>query len=336
MTAPIDLSLRWQIIEGDALAVLAALPDGVVQTCVTSPPYFGLRDYGVDGQIGLEATPAEYVERLAAVFREVRRVLRDDGTFWLNLGDAYAGSWGAQSRPQGVTGDMATRSVCSARQIDVAPRKGSRTGTVGKDWGCKPKDLFGMPWHVALALRADGWYLRSDIIWAKPNPMPESITDRPTKAHEYLFLLAKRSTYHYDAAAISEPSLYAGKLVKTNGPEGYESDALDLRTRDGFKRGVVVKDTRNRRSVWTVPSEPYDGAHFAVMPTALVEPCIRAGAPQGSLVLDPFAGSGTVGVVALREGCRFIGIELNPEYGALARERIGREAAQGTLALGGA
>jgi DNA modification methylase len=310
------------------VTVLSTLPDGCVQTCVTSPPYFGLRDYGVDGQIGLEPTPAEYVERLVAVFREVRRVLRDDGTLWLNLGDSYAGSWGAQSRPNPVDG-------MSAQQIESHPKR-TRTGSLERTPGVKAKDLLGIPWTVALALRADGWFLRSDIIWAKPNPMPESVEDRPTKAHEYLFLLAKSSSYYYAADAIAEPSLNAGKLVRTNGADGYESETHNLRTRDGFKRGVLVKDTRNRRSVWTVPSEPYPGAHFAVMPTALVEPCIRAGAPQGSLVLDPFTGSGTVGVVALREGCRFVGAELNPEYVALANERIGREAAQGTLALGGA
>ncbi len=304
------MSLAARIIPGDVLAGLATLPDASVHCCVTSPPYWGLRDYGHEGQIGLEATPAEYVAKMVAVFREVRRVLRDDGTLWLNLGDSYAGS--------NQTGGTNSKETGRRKDRMIANRN---TGQVPD--GLKAKDLVGIPWRVAFALQADGWYLRSDIIWSKPNPMPESVTDRPTKAHEYLFLLSKSERYHYDADAISEPSLNAGKMVKTNGADGYESESMNLRTREGFKRGVLVKDTRNRRSVWTVPSEPFPGAHFAVMPTALVKPCILAGCPTGGTVLDPFGGSGTVAVVALENGCGFVGCELNPEYVEIAKKRIG-------------
>ncbi len=304
------MSLAARIIPGDVLAGLATLPDASVHCCVTSPPYWGLRDYGHEGQIGLEATPAEYVAKMVAVFREVRRVLRDDGTLWLNLGDSYAGS--------NQTGGTNSKETGRRKDRMIANRN---TGHVPD--GLKAKDLVGIPWRVAFALQADGWYLRSDIIWSKPNPMPESVTDRPTKAHEYLFLLSKSERYHYDADAISEPSLNAGKMVKTNDADGYESESMNLRTREGFKRGVLVKDTRNRRSVWTVPSEPFPGAHFAVMPTALVKPCILAGCPTGGTVLDPFGGSGTVAVVALENGCGFVGCELNPEYVEIAKKRIG-------------
>ena len=344
MSVPIDISLRWQVAEGDALAVLSTLPDGVVQTCVTSPPYFGLRDYGCAGQIGLESTPAEYVERLVAVFREVKRVLRDDGTLWLNLGDSYAGvgaQWGG------------TKSIQNGHARVMHDRGAWRPPPAG----IKAKDLLGIPWSVAFALRADGWWLRQDIIWQKPNPMPESIKDRCTKAHEYLFLLSKSEVYAYDAEAVAEPASTAIDSPKQRWdrdcatPPGQKPQKRPGRsgnfarkpaTKRGCPRNGVDGNvpwegtTRNRRSVWAVATEPYAGAHFAVMPTALVGPCVRAGAPQGSLVLDPFTGSGTVGVVALREGCRFVGAELNPEYVALANERIGREAAQGTLALGGA
>lgn len=310
----------WVIHEGDALAVMKTLPDASVQCCVTSPPYWGLRDYGAAGQLGLEKTPDEYVAAMVAVFREVRRVLRGDGTLWLNLGDSYAGSWGAQGR----TGQMADRSVISARQISAHPQRVSRTGSIPDGSGLEPKDLVGIPWRVAFALQADGWWLRSDIIWAKPNPMPESVTDRPTRSHEYVFLFAKSERYYFDAEAVREPdvgsdhprSVLAGQAsLEPSG--GLRSSHRGIRTAEG-RNGAG----RNIRTVWRVVTEPFPGAHFATFPTKLVEPCILAGAPRGGVVLDPFSGAGTTGLVAHRLGRAFIGIELNPEYAAMARRRI--------------
>ena len=314
---------KWVVHHGDVLAILPTLPDASVDCCVTSPPYWGLRDYGVDGQLGLEPTPGEYVAKIVAVFREVRRVLRDDGTLWLNLGDCYAGvgaQWGGTKSLQAGASDAMMGRGTFRKPTD----------------GLKSKDLVGIPWRVAFALQADGWYLRSDIIWSKPNPMPESVTDRPTKAHEYLFLLSKSERYHYAAELIAEESLNAGKMVKTNGADGYDSETMNLRTREGFKRGVLVKDTRNRRTVWTIPTEPFPGAHFAVMPTALVKPCVLAGCRPGGTVLDPFTGSGTVGYVALENGCRFVGCELNPAYVEIATERIGAVAIAPQFGFGAA
>ncbi len=328
---------QFRIIEGDSLAVLRTLPDESVNCCVTSPPYWGLRDYGVVGQMGLERTPELYVAGMVAVFAEVRRVLRSDGTLWLNLGDSYARDAGkGQHKP----GDAGKQNYI----IERGNGRAASTATIGD--GLKAKDLVGIPWRVAFALQADGWYLRSDIIWHKPNPMPESVTDRPTKAHEYLFLLTKSERYAYDAAAIAEPAtcgrirgpaLHAD-LVSTNGNSGLSRGAYrktDKQAEVGSRRYTgfndrwdakedagAVNETRNRRSVWSICTEAYPGAHFAVMPTALVEPCVMAGCPEGGTVLDPFAGSGTVGVVALRHGRQFIGIELNPKYAAMARNRI--------------
>lgn len=292
------MSATWRIIDGDCRDVLSTLDAASVHCCVTSPPYFGLRDYGHDGQIGLEPTPDEFVTALVEVFREVRRVLRDDGTLWLNLGDSYAGSWGAQSR--GATSALADRSV-SSQQILAHPKR-TNTGSVAAGAPYKPKDLLGIPWMVAFALRADGWYLRSEIIWAKPNPMPESVTDRPTKAHEYVFLLSKSPRYFYDADAIREPHA-DGKWGGEDGP-------------------TLNPAGRNKRSVWTVATQPFAGAHFATFPPKLIEPCILAGCPEGGMVLDPFAGAGTTGMVALRHGRSFVGVELNQQYAAMARERI--------------
>ncbi len=314
-----------KVIQGDALEVLRTLPDGLARCCVTSPPYLGLRDYGVEGQIGLEATPEEYVEKLVEVFREVRRVLADDGTLWLNLGDSYAGSRGGGAPSESSTlegnghvgGGPKLRSLTASRRRDAVaiPRSDYRVP------GLKPKDLVGMPWRVAFALQADGWYLRSDIIWSKPNPMPESVTDRPTKAHEYLFLLSKAARYFYDADAIREPDAGTDHprnvLHKPEPSGGVMSPHLGIRRAEG-RNG----DGRNRRSVWTVATEPFPGAHFAVMPQALVEPCILAGSEPGDTVLDSFVGSGTVGVVAARHGRRFLGIELNTDYVAMACARI--------------
>jgi DNA modification methylase len=303
---------RWRIAEGDCLSVLPTLEAGSVQTCITSPPYWGLRDYGHGDQLGLESTPEEYVERMVGVFRDVRRVLRDDGTLWLNLGDSYNGS-----------GSVGGEGKQHTNQGSVE-RPDNRSG-----WsGLKPKDLVGIPWRVAFALQADGWYLRSDIIWAKPNPMPESVTDRPTKAHEYLFLLSKRERYYYDAEAIREPDGGSpsgnGFVGRQGGSERYGA-ALASMGSPGTREEWLPGSGRNRRTVWTIPTQPFPGAHFAVMPPALVEPCVLAGAPEDRLVLDPFAGAGTVGVVCRKHRRRFLGIELNPDYARMARGRLGED-----------
>jgi len=301
------MSADWRVIEGDCRTVLATLEAGSVQTCVTSPPYFNLRDYAHPGQIGLEDTPDEFVAALVGVFRSVRRVLADDGTVWLNLGDSYASPNG--SGPQGNS------SAARPKNREKALHEMRRPIV-----GAKPKDLLGIPWMVAFALRADGWYLRSDIIWSKANPMPESVTDRPTKAHEYLFLLSKSPRYFYDADAIREFDTTGHSDPgprKQNGGGSVES----LR---GDWRGEPMAPTvgRNKRSVWTVATQPYPGAHFATFPPKLIEPCILAGSPEGGIVLDPFAGAGTTGMVALRHGRGFIGCELSPDYVRLARDRI--------------
>jgi DNA modification methylase len=340
--------MSWRVIEGDCREALATLDAESVQTCVTSPPYWGLRDYGHEGQLGLEATPEEYVARMVEVFREVRRVLRPDGTLWLNLGDCYAGSWGNQGRKETrgsqrpINGPMMQNvgavqhaidcpmdedCTCDARAEGVYPQR-TRTGSWVNDHPTlKAKDLVGIPWRVAFALQADGWWLRSDIIWAKPNPMPESITDRPTKAHEYVFLFAKSERYLYDADAIREPLADANAQRTTahydtakrygagNGGNG-GLDGLAARMREG------EHVARNRRTVWTITTKPFSGAHFAVMPWDLAEPCVLAGSRPGDTVLDPFAGSGTVGMVACRHGRSFVGVELNPSYAEMARERI--------------
>tara|TARA_Y100000310_G_C20637400_1_gene791938 strand:+ start:563 stop:1543 length:981 start_codon:yes stop_codon:yes gene_type:complete len=311
--------MAFHVYTGDVLDSLDVLESGSVDCCVTSPPYWGLRDYGVTGQIGLEATPDEYVARMVEVFAEVRRVLRDDGTLWLNLGDSYAGSWGNQGRKEErgtqrpINGGMLTP-VHDGRY----PSKGSNTGACPP--GLKPKDLIGIPWRVAFALQADGWYLRSDIIWHKPNPMPESVTDRPTRSHEYLFLLSKSQHYHYDHEAIKEPSAEPGRIRRADPVGGASHVERGQHSRGGEVNGVTAN--RNRRSVWTIPTRPFKGAHFAVFPLELVSPCIQAGSREGGTVLDPFTGSGSTGVVAGRLFRDFVGIELNPEYAEMARRRI--------------
>ena len=374
-----------RILVGDVRGRLAEIPDGSVQCSVTSPPYWGLRDYGTaewvggdlecehtlphrsdpewatrsstlvgstttqghmqlrtyrdvcakcgaareDQQIGLEATPEEYVDTLVEVFREVRRTLADDGVLWLNLGDSYAGSWGAQGRGY----DAVDRPTLSGNQIKAGPRKMAKSGSTAPGSGLKPKDLVGIPWMVAFALRADGWWLRQDVIWAKPNCMPESVQDRCTKSHEYLFMLTKSPRYYFDSDAISEPSV-----------GGRRGSGSSFR-RDASKRGIAGTPgspmpthrpdrddtaydgpTRNKRSVWSISPAQFPGAHFAVMPTELVEPCVLSSTRRGDTVLDPFTGAGTVGVVALRHGREFVGVELNPEYAALAESRIHHDA----------
>jgi DNA modification methylase len=316
----------FELKNGDALEVLKTLPDSSVHCCVTSPPYWGLRDYGHDGQIGLESTPEAYVARMVEVFREVRRVLRDDGTCWVNLGDSYAASGiRITGRNDGDDG-YGVRTGSPKRTNPYAAEQNKKT--IITRHNLKPKDLVGIPWRVAFALQADGWYLRQDIIWHKPNPMPESVRDRCTKAHEYVFLLTKSGRYYYDAEAVSEASV-AGPLPGNKKPhKGLDVDPSRHRTRAGLlKHHETVREaggyqTRNRRSVWTITPKPYKGAHFAVMPPDLVEPCIKAGCPVGGTVLDPFAGSGTTLAVATKLGRNSIGIELNAEYIELAQARI--------------
>ena len=294
---------------GDCLHTLRAMPDASVQCCVTSPPYWGLRDYGHDGQIGLESTPEAYVACMVEVFREVKRVLRDDGTCWVNLGDSYNGIGGPGKQDGGPIGRTAA--------VAIEGTKGRRISTI------KPKDLVGIPWRVAFALQADGWYLRQDIIWHKPNPMPESVRDRCTKAHEYVFLLSKGQRYYYDADAVAEPAT-AGTHITTEKSFGGQAAGAKVVPSGNQIPGKQWSwgNTRNRRSVWTITTKPYSGAHFAVMPPDLADPCIRAGCPEGGVVLDPFGGAGTVGLMANRLGRDAVLCELNPEYAELARRRI--------------
>lgn len=330
------------ILRGDCRAILPTLADASVQCCVTSPPYYGLRDYGVDGQIGLEPTPDEYVAEMVAVFREVRRVLRDDGTLWLNIGDSYA-----RERAKGGSGPGGKNRKAYGEAYGEA-------GGAGVPLGVKPKDLLGIPWMLAFAMRADGWYLRSDIIWAKPNPMPESVRDRPTSAHEHVFLLSKSDRYYYDADAIREPlaassvsrlaqdvaaqsgSERAHAGGKTNGPMkavggGRASDKQRGHGRrhagfndrwDAMSRDEQMAIGSNARNVWTIATQPFSGAHFATMPPALAERCISAGTKPGDTVLDPFSGAGTTLLVADRLGRTAVGIELNPTYSDLAAARL--------------
>jgi len=297
------------ILVGDVREKLRELADGSVHCVVTSPPYWGLRDYGADGQIGLESTPDEYVASMVAVFREVWRVLRDDGTVWLNLGDSYAA--GKMGRD-----DSGDNGRFGGTRLEPVQRKAPE--------GLKPKDLVGIPWRVAFALQADGWYLRQDIIWAKPNPMPESVTDRCTKSHEYIFLLSKSARYYYDNEAIKEPSSNLGATnIKFGGTKYGESDDPKHATKSGNE--YTDAGTRNKRDVWTVPTRSYKGAHFATFPPDLITPCILAGCPPDGTVLDPFFGAGTTGLVAQRHNRQWIGIELNPEYAKLAEARITHE-----------
>jgi DNA modification methylase len=350
-----------RIYTGDARTVLAPLPERSVQMCVTSPPYFGLRDYNVEGQIGLEPTVDEYVSALVDVFREVRRVLKDDGTCWVNLGDTYASAWPCNRR--NVVGEG---SLPNGKREARPPRMPE---------GLKEKDLIGIPWRVAFALQADGWYLRQDIIWHKPNPMPESVKDRCTKSHEYLFLLSKSPRYYYDAEAIAEPATWEPSTSKMpdgwdtgegahgsfhrngrekGGPSSQKGSTFDRdktaehqmgRAQKGprfgghkygdsddpahaTKSGNVYEgsEKRNKRSVWTIATQKFSEAHFATFPTKLIEPCILAGSREGDTVLDPFGGSGTTGLVSDRLNRDAILIDLNPEYIDMARKRITKDA----------
>jgi DNA modification methylase len=310
---------RWEIMTGDVRDRLSEMAYESVDCVVTSPPYWGLRDYGADGQLGREPTPEAYVESMVKVFREVRRVLKGDGTLWLNLGDSYASN--------GIRGD--TRSGFNDRYFGTSNGRGKQGATADVvppnviPPGLKPKDLVGIPWRVAFALQADGWWLRSDIIWHKPNPMPESVRDRPTKAHEYVFLLSKSERYHYDADAIAQPAQTAGQL---GGLTPHSADGMGVRRSGNMiperGRAYVRPDTRNRRSVWSITTKPFPEAHFATFPPDLPELCIKAGCPEGGTVLDPFSGAGTTGLVALRLGRSYIGIELNEDYAEMSRRRI--------------
>ena len=386
------MTLRNVILLGDVCERLRELPDESMHMVVTSPPYWGLRDYKADGQLGLEATPEEYVANMVAVFREVRRVLRKDGTLWLNMGDSY---WG-DSPPRRSSSEAFSDAWNPA---DSAGNGGLRR-TAAKHGALKPKDLVGIPWRLAFALQADGWWLRSDIIWSKPNPMPESVTDRPTKAHEYLFLLTKSQTYYYDAEAIREDAIHEGRVVKATGmlsKTGLSPDETnDRRTAVGFTNHDRAVSGRNKRTVWEIATQPFAEAHFATFPLNLVKPCIQAGTSEHGccsvcgapwervtkshlggeariqegaraaadergvsqlrqqlrtngrttfetrttgwtptcthdapvercVVLDPFMGSGTVGVAAKRAGRDYLGIELNPDYVAMAEHRIGKQ-----------
>jgi len=318
---------RVTLINNDCLLALREMPDRSVQTCVTSPPYFGLRDYGHDDQIGLEETPDAYVAKMVEVFREVRRVLREDGTLWLNLGDSYSGSGPSGASYQsattkrrqnggGVDGAFRVSKTLAARGLTYAEKKPIPTP------GLKPKDLIGIPWRVAFALQADGWYLRQDIIWHKPNPMPESVTDRCTKSHEYIFLLSKSQKYYMDMEPIREP-------IKESNNGSIRSPKLGP---DRMKNSREMNEVQyaeikgaNRRSVWTIATKPYSGAHFATFPEELIIPCILAGAPKDGVVLDPFFGAGTTGLVAKNNSRKAIGIELNEKYCEMAAKRLQQE-----------
>ncbi len=360
-----------RIYPGDCLEVMKAWPDAFVQTCVTSPPYWGLRDYGIAGQAGMEKSPQDYVAKIVKVFREVRRVLRNDGTLWLNLGDSYTSGGRSTFGTWQPTAKQSTHRAIKDAKRAPQPK------------GLKPKDLVGIPWLVAFALQADGWYLRSDIIWSKPNPMPESVTDRPTKAHEYMFLLAKSERYYYDATAIKEKASYpdgANSPESIKSPYGQGFTRVNQRKPSGWNDGPTSDDRigryktlpdgqinirikrdkqrghgrrhdgfndrwdqmdrqgqcsgmRNKRSVWTVATCPFPEAHFATFPPELIKPCILAGSAGGGIVLDPFMGAGTTALVASQYGRQFLGIEMNPEYVAMAEKRIDPEVSQMKIAL---
>ena len=295
------------ILQGDCIESLKKLENQSINTCITSPPYWGLRNYNdEEKQLGMEDTPEEFTENLVKVFREVKRVLRDDGTVWLNLGDSYSSGGRTTTTNQSLRGD---------KDYGVTRPKPSE--------GIKPKDLIGIPWRVAFALQQDGWYLRQDIIWHKPNPMPESVKDRCTKAHEYIFLLSKNVKYYFDNEAIKEDAKYP---QGPNSPQSIKKGKgeFGMDTRGGLSKiGALAK--KNKRSVWTITTKPFKGAHFATFPKDLIEPCVLAGCPEGGTVLDPFGGSGTTGIVAAQHNRNAVLLELNEEYIDLAKDRINKE-----------
>ena len=313
-----------QIYNAECLTWLQSLPDKSINCCVTSPQYYGLRDYGNEAQIGLEKTPEEYIEKLVNVFHEVYRVLKNDGTLWVNIGDSYAGSMkGAARFPDNA----------------MNYKQGTNRGTLGKATlvkqctGCKNKDLIGIPWMLAFALRADGWYLRQDIIWSKPNPMPESVTDRCTKSHEYIFLLSKSKKYYFDSKSIQQTASQSVKsrLGKVENV-GYKAFATannleesNPMFRKSTTREYQYADKANKRSVWHIPTSSYKDAHFAVFPENLIVDCIKAGCPEDGIVIDPFMGSGTTAVVARKLNRYYVGAELNPNYIDIAKKRLSKE-----------
>ena len=311
--------MKTQVMVGDCRLLLKQLADQSVHTCVTSPPYFGLRDYGMGDQIGLENTPDAFVAELVAVFRDVRRVLRNDGTLWLNLGDSYASYRDGKATPD------TTRRDSEGTLVPKGSAK-NRMATTFANSFIKHKDLIGIPWRVAFALQADGWYLRQDIIWHKPNPMPESVEDRCTKAHEYIFLLSKSPQYYFDHEAIKEVSVdpESHKGMKRRSADKREGDPY-FATKVGNSAEGKIYDKRNKRSVWTVTTKPFKGAHFATFPPDLIEPCILAGCPEGGTVLDPFGGAGTTGLVANRNNRNAILCELNPDYVEIFENRMAHE-----------
>ena len=307
-----------KIYQGDCIDVLKTMPSESVNCCITSPPYYGLRDYGQDGQIGLEETPEAFVQKLVEVFREVKRVLKDDGTLWLNLGDSYWGGGWRGSDLNDNSGDI------------QKGHKGTHCGATmpqmkGKNNTYKPKDLVGIPWMVAFALRADGWYLRQDIIWHKPNPMPESVTDRCTKSHEYIFLLSKSQKYFYDADAIKEKSK---DVSLARAKSGWNPTKLNVSVNGANNESFETMGTRwvdeyaNKRSVWTITTKSFYEAHFATFPEDLIVPCIKAGCPEGGVVLDPFGGAGTTALVAHKLRRDWVLIELSPDYIKIAEKRL--------------
>lgn len=304
--------IKIDIYAGDCIKSLKNMPEQSINTCITSPPYYGLRDYGVKGQLGLEETPKQFVDNLVNVFKEVRRVLRDDGTVWLNLGDSYATQKGKGFNTHTDQG--------TGNRVQEMQKK---YGDIKVKTGLPAKNLVGIPWRVALALQQDGWYLRQDIIWHKPNPMPESVKDRCTKAHEYIFLLSKSTKYYFDNEAIKEDAKFPQGPDASNKIRKGVGDPK-MQTRGGLhKIGAIPK--KNKRSVWTVTTKPFKGAHFATFPMDLIEPCILAGCPEGGTVLDPFAGSGTTGIVAANHNCNSVLLELNEEYIELAKDRIKKQ-----------
>ena len=310
-----------KIYTEDCRETLKRMPEQFIQCCVTSPPYYGLRDYGHDGQIGLEETPEHYVQKLVEVFRMVREKMKDDGTLWLNLGDSYWGGKGASGQAY-ATSMVGQRETINGHQHQISG-KGETRPTDRKHDIIKPKDLIGIPWMVAFALRADGWYLRQDIIWHKPNPMPESVTDRCTKSHEYIFLLSKSQKYFFNQEAIKEKGAQNkwGKYSNPkygNGSQGKMQSIKEMTAKEYIDKYELV----NKKSVWSVATKPFPEAHFATFPEALIEPCILAGCPEKGIIYDPFMGAATTALVSLRANRQFVGSELNPDYVKIGMKRI--------------